>query len=62
MRQTVDSQHAEICQLNRKIEAHSKEIRTLKKENSSLCKRLSKFKQPAKDSNNSSIPPSKERM
>ncbi len=60
MRQTVDSQHAEICKLNRKVAAQSKEIRTLKKENSSLRKRLSKYEQPSKDSKNSSIPPSKE--
>ena len=62
MRQTVDSQHAEICRLNREIEAQSKEIRTLKKENSSLRKRLSKYEQPPKDRNNSSIPPSKENI
>lgn len=60
MRQTIDSQHAEICKLNRKIEAQSKEIRTLKKENATLLNRLSKYEQPPKDSNNSSIPPSKE--
>ena len=60
MRQTVDSQHAEICKLNRKVAAQSKEIRTLKKENSSLRKRLSKYEQPSKDSKNSSVPPSKE--
>ena len=62
MRQTINSQHAEICRLNRKVEAQSKEIRTLKKENSSLHKRLSKYEQPPKDSNNSSIPPSKENV
>ena len=62
MRQTIDSQHAEICRLNRKVEAQSKEIRTLKKENSSLHKRLSKYEQPPKDSYNSSIPPSKENV
>ena len=62
IRQTVDFQHAEICRLNRKVEAQSKKIRTLKKENSSLRKRLSKYEQPPKDSNNSSIPPSKENI
>ncbi len=62
MRQTVDFQHAEICRLNRKVEAQSKKIRTLKEENSSLRKRLSKYEQPPKDSNNSSIPPSKENI
>ena len=62
MRQTVDSQHAEICQLNRNKEAQSKQIRALKKENSLLHNRLSKYEQPQKNSNNSSIPPSKENV
>ena len=31
MRQTVDSQHAEICQLNRKVQAQSKDIRHSKR-------------------------------
>lgn len=62
LRQTVDSQHSEICRLNRKVEAQSKEIRSLKKENSHLRKRLSKYEQPPKNSNNSSIPPSKENI
>lgn len=62
MRQTVDSQHAEICQLNRNKEAQSKQIRALKKENSLLRNCLSKYEQPQKNSNNSSIPPSKENV
>lgn len=55
MRQTVDSLHAEIYQLNRKIEAQSKAIRTLKKENASLRNRVSKYVQPLKDSLKKSI-------
>ena len=62
MRQTLDSQHAEICRLNRKVESQSKEIRPLKKEISWLLKRLFKYEQPPKDSNNCSIPPSKENI
>lgn len=62
MRQTVDSQYIEICQLTRTVQAQSKEIRTLKKENAELRVRLSKYEQPPKDSNNSSTPPSKENM
>ncbi len=62
MRQTVDSQHIEICQLTRTVQAQSKEIRVLKKENTELRVRLSKYEHPQKDSNNSSTPPSKESM
>ena len=52
MRQTVDSQHIEICQLTRTVQAQAKEIRVLKKENTELRVRLSKYEQPPKDSNN----------
>lgn len=43
MRQIVNYQHAEICKLNRKVEAQSKEIKMLKKENAMLRNRLSKY-------------------
>lgn len=62
MRQTVDSQHTEICQLNRTVQAQAKEIKTLKKENTELRARLSKYEESPKDSTNSSTPPSKEGM
>lgn len=62
MRHTVNSQHTEICQLNRTVQAQSKEIKTLKKENTELRTRLSKYEEPPKDSTNSSTPPSKENM
>jgi regulator of replication initiation timing len=62
MRKTIDSQHAEICQLNRNSQAQLKEIRKLRKENELLRKRLSKYEQPPKNSGNSSTPPTKERM
>lgn len=62
MCQTVDSQHAEICQINRKVQARSKDIRTLKKKNATLRNRLSRYEKPPKDSNNSGIPPSKENI
>lgn len=60
VRQTVDSQHVEICRLNHTIQRQAKEIRTLKKENGILVQRLSKHEQPPKNSSNSSTPPSKE--
>lgn len=53
LRKTVDSQHAEICSLNRNVDK-------LLKENRELRKRLEKYEKPPKDSGNSSTPPSKE--
>lgn len=53
MRGTIDSQHAEICALNRNVNK-------LLKENRELRKRLEKYEKPPKDSGNSSTPPSKE--
>ncbi|MBD5357552.1 MAG: IS66 family transposase [Bacteroides sp.] len=53
LRRTVDSQHAEICSLNRNVDR-------LLKENRELRKRLEKYEKPPKDSGNSSTPPTKE--
>lgn len=52
------------ARLNRKVEAQNVEIRSLKSENADLRKRLSKYEnpEPSKNSGNSSVPPSKERM
>jgi len=55
MRKTIDEQHTIICNLTRSNER-------LTKENRELRKRLSKYEEPTKDSDNSSTPPSKERM
>ena len=60
MRETIDSQHAEICSLNRNTEALRQEIRSLKKENDALREQLAKYEAPDKNSGNSSTPPSKE--
>lgn len=60
MGEIINHQHDEICQLNRKSEAQLREIRSLKKENTDLRNRLSKYEEPPKNSNNSSTPPSKE--
>ena len=62
MRETIDSQHAEICNLNRKTEALHQEIRCLRKENETLHEQLAKYETPEKNSGNSSTPPSKESM
>ena len=53
LRKTVDSQHAEICSLNRNVDR-------LLKENRELRKRLEKYEKPPKDSGNSGTPPTKE--
>ncbi|MFT4073845.1 MAG: IS66 family transposase [Dysgonamonadaceae bacterium] len=55
MREVVESQHVQICQLTRSNQR-------LTKENKELRKRLSKHEQPPKDSSNSSVPPSKDSM
>ena len=55
LRETVQSQHAEICSLNRNIEK-------LRKENKELKQRLAKHEDPNKNSSNSSTPPSKENL
>lgn len=69
MQKTIDSQHATICQINRTSQKQLKEIRDLKRDGkkkdkliADLQKRLSKYEEPPKDSNNSSTPPSKENM
>lgn len=53
MQKTIDSQHSEICSLNRNVDR-------LLKENHELRKRLEKYEKPPKGSVNSSTPPSKE--
>ena len=62
MRRTIDTQHTEICNLNRNTDALRREICSLKKENESLRRQLAKYEKPDKNSGNSSTPPSKERM
>lgn len=69
MQKTIDSQHATICQINRNGQAQLKKIKDLErmlkkkdKEITELCKRLSKYEEPPKNSSNSSTPPSKEKM
>lgn len=62
LRQTLDLQYAEICQLNRNAEALNQMIRKLEAENRQLRERLSRYESPDKNSTNSSTPPSKEKM
>ena len=62
MRETINQQYAEIVKLNRNIDALNLQIRKKDKEIEKLLERLSKYENPVKNSNNSSTPPSKERM
>lgn len=52
------------ARLNRRVEALNVEIHSLKSENRDLKERLAKYEdpEPPKNSNNSSVPPSKEKM
>lgn len=62
MRETIDSQHSEICSLNRNIERLQHELRKEREKSRDLEERLSKYERPGKNSGNSSTPPSKEKM
>ncbi len=55
MHEAIDALHTENANLRRNVER-------LQKENRSLRKRLEKYEKPDKNSNNSSTPPSKEKM
>ena len=60
MRETIDSQHSEICRLSRLVESNHVELHKRDKEIQYLKDRLAKYEAPDKNSGNSSTPPSKE--
>lgn len=62
LRGTVNQQYAEIIKLNRNINALNLEIRKKDTELINLRERLAKYENLDKNSNNSSTPPSKERI
>ena len=62
MSETISSQHAEICQLNREVNKLHTDMRERDKHIEDLKARLAKYEAPNKDSGNSSTPPSKENM
>ena len=62
MRETIASQHADICQLNRNIDRLNADLRKRDKLIEELKARLAKYEAPDKNSGNSSTPPSKESM
>lgn len=62
MRETIDSQHAEICRLTRLVESNHVEMHKRDKRIEELETKLAKYETPDKNSGNSSTPPSKESM
>jgi len=60
MRETIASQHSDICQLNRNIDRLNADLRKRDKRIGELEAELAKYKTPDKNSDNSSTPPSKE--
>lgn len=57
MRESINRQYAEITQLNRNIDAQDLQIRKKNEVIANLTQRLSKYENPGKNSDNSSIPP-----
>ena len=62
MRETIDSQHSEICRLSRLVESNHVELHKRDKRIEELEAKLAKYEAPDKNSGNSSTPPSKENM
>jgi transposase len=62
MRETIDSQHSEICRLSRLVESNHVELHKRDKRIEELEAKLAKYEAPDKNSNNSSTPPSKENI
>ena len=60
MRETIVSQHSDLCQLNRNIDRLNADLRKRDKQIEELKTRLAKYEAPDKNSGNSSTPPSKE--
>jgi len=56
----IEKQSVQITHLSDRLSAFESEVSELKAENAELRERLSRDEHPAKDSHNSSIPPSKE--
>lgn len=57
MRETIDSQHADICQLNRNIDRLNADLRKRDKQIDELKAKLARYEAPDKNSGNSSTPP-----
>ena len=62
LRENIDSQHADICWLNRNIDRLKADLRKRDKRIKELEDRLAKYENLGKNSGNSNTPPSKENM
>lgn len=62
LRQTIATQHTEICNLNRNVQRLNNELCKRDKKIERLMQKLAKYESPEKSSSNSSTPPSKEKM
>lgn len=62
MRETIASQHSDICNLNRNIDKLNADLRKRDKRIEELEAKLAKYESPDKNSVNSSTPPSKENL
>ena len=62
LRETIDSQHTDICRLNRNIDRLNADLRKRDKCIKELEERLAKHETPSKNSGNSNTPPSKENI
>ena len=60
MRETIASQHSEICRLSRLVESNNVELHKRDKRIEELETKLAKYEAPDKNSGNSSTPPSKD--
>ena len=60
MRETIASQHFEICRLSRLVESNNVELHKRDKRIEELEAKLAQYEAPDKNSGNSSTPPSKE--
>ena len=62
LRETIGSQHTDICRLNRNIDKLNADLRKRDKRIKELEERLAKYETPSKNSGNSNTPPSKENI
>ena len=62
LRETIGSQHTDICRLNRNIDKLNADLRKRDKRIKELEERLAKYETPNKNSGNSNTPPSKENI
>ena len=62
LRETIGSQHTDICRLNRNIDRLNADLRKRDKRIKELEEKLAKYETPNKNSGNSNTPPSKENI